>query len=87
MHIGKALKDAGYASMFIGKYFNRNSSFSATEWQRHGDGWTYLDVIKASNGDYFDYTVHTKTGNVHYDEALDRDGGRARQASFQSDPR
>ena len=68
MHIGKALKDAGYASMFIGKYFNRNSGFTAAEWQRHGEGWTYLDVIKASNGDYFDYTVHTKTGNIHYDK-------------------
>ena len=68
MHIGKALKGAGYATMFIGKYMNNNKYLTDEQWIRHGRGWTHLDVIKGVNGDYLGYTVHTKTGNVRYDD-------------------
>lgn len=66
VHMGQALKDAGYATMLIGKYMNRNSQLTAEEWAQHGEGWTYLDAIRAWNADFWDYTVHTKTGNVYY---------------------
>jgi hypothetical protein len=66
MHIGKALKLAGYTTMFIGKYLNRNNYLSEEQWNQHGRGWTYLDAIKGANGAFYDYTVHTKTGNVTY---------------------
>ena len=68
MHIGKALKRAGYASMFIGKYLNLNRYLTAAEWVEHGRGWRYLDAIKGTNGAFYDYNVHTKTGNVHYED-------------------
>ena len=60
------MKDAGYASMYIGKYLNKNNRLSAAQWTQHGAGWTYLDAIKGWNGAFYDYTVHTKTGNVRY---------------------
>ncbi len=66
MNIGKAMKDAGYASMYIGKYLNKNNRLSAAQWTQHGAGWTYLDAIKGWNGAFYNYTVHTKTGNVRY---------------------
>ena len=66
MHIGQALLDAGYATMFVGKYLNRNSPFTAADWKANGAGWTYLDVVRGWNGQYFNYTVHTKTGSVRY---------------------
>ena len=65
-HIGLELKRQGYATMLVGKYLNRDDSLSATQWTAHGRGWTYLDVIKGINGDFFDYTVHTKTGDIRY---------------------
>ena len=61
-HIGKAMKDAGYASMFIGKYFNRADTFTADQWQQHGAGWTQLDVLKTHNGGFLDFPLHTKQG-------------------------
>jgi N-acetylglucosamine-6-sulfatase len=62
VHIGKSLKDAGYASMFIGKYLNRNDDLTPEQWAAHDAGWTQLDVIKGVNGDFWGYDLHTKTG-------------------------
>ena len=64
MHVGKALKDAGYATMWIGKYLNNVDAYSEADWQRDGEGWTYLDAIDAQNGVYTDYRLHTKTGTI-----------------------
>lgn len=66
VHIGKALKDVGYSTMYIGKYLNLNSSLSPDEWQSHGAGWTYLDAIYGVNGAFNNYTLHTKTGNLAF---------------------
>ena len=66
MHIGKALKDAGYATMFIGKYLNNVNQYSPEDWTRDGKGWTYLDVTNGRNGDFKKYTVQTKTGSIRY---------------------
>ena len=66
VHIGKALKDVGYSTMYIGKYLNLNSSLSPDEWQSHGAGWTYLDAIYGVNGAFNNYTLHTKTGNIAF---------------------
>jgi len=65
-HIGKALKDAGYATMFIGKYLNNVNAYSPADWTRDGQGWTYLDVINGRNGDFVKYWLHTKTGSTFY---------------------
>ncbi len=43
MHIGKALKDAGYATMFIGKYLNNVNAYSQATGPataRAGPTWT-----------------------------------------------
>jgi len=61
-HIGKAMQDAGYASMFIGKYLNRNDLLTPEQWLEHDAGWTQLDVTKGTNGAFKDYMVHTKQG-------------------------
>ena len=64
MHIGKALKNAGYATMFLGKYLNNVNAYSPADWTRDGTGWTYLDVINGRNGDFTKYWLHTKTGST-----------------------
>jgi N-acetylglucosamine-6-sulfatase len=65
MHIGKALKNAGYATMFLGKYLNNVNAYSRADWTRDGAGWTYLDVINGRNGDFTKYWLHTKTGSTY----------------------
>ena len=67
-HIGKSLKSAGYTTMFLGKYMNKNKFLTPRQWARHGKGWTYFDVIMGTGGDYLGYTIHTKAGDVRYDE-------------------
>ncbi len=66
VHLGKAMKNAGYASMFIGKYLNRNVFLTLDQWQEHDAGWTQLDVFKGVNGYFNDYTLHTKTGDLAF---------------------
>jgi arylsulfatase A-like enzyme len=66
MHIGAALKAAGYATMFIGKYFNLDNKLTDQQWVQHGAGWTYLDAVEGINGKFYNYTVHTKEGDVKY---------------------
>jgi N-acetylglucosamine-6-sulfatase len=61
-HIGKAMKDAGYASMFIGKYLNRNSDLTPEQWLQHDAGWSVLDVTKGTNGAFMNFPLHTKEG-------------------------
>ncbi len=87
-HIGRAMKRAGYASMFIGKYLNKNSYLTTAQWQAHGAGWTHLDVIKGYNGQYYGYKVWTKTGMVRYDEdhSTRMVGERAVARMRQTDP-
>jgi N-acetylglucosamine-6-sulfatase len=64
--IATELKGEGYATMWVGKYLNWDNHLGPTAWQAHGQGWTYLDAISGPNGDFYGYTVHTKTGNVRY---------------------
>lgn len=66
MHIGKALGDAGYTTVYIGKYLNLNNRLTPRQWVQHGAGWTYLDAIVGANGAYYDYTVQTKQGLIPY---------------------
>jgi len=86
-HIGKAMQDAGYASMYIGKYLNGNSSLSPQQWLEHDAGWTQLDVIKGVNGSFNNFTWHTKQGesqvnNVHSTQMV----ANAAVARFQQTP-
>ncbi len=67
MHVGSAMEGAGYSSMFIGKYMNRASALTDSEWTRHGAGWTHLDVIDGVNGAYNKYALHTKTGDIKHE--------------------
>ena len=62
VHIGKSMLEAGYASMYIGKYLNRDSDLTPEQWAAHDAGWTDLDVIDGINGDFYNYLLHTKTG-------------------------
>jgi N-acetylglucosamine-6-sulfatase len=64
--IARELKGEGYATMWVGKYLNWDNHLGPTAWKAHGQGWTYLDAISGPNGDFYGYTVHTKTGSVHY---------------------
>ncbi len=61
VHIGRAMMDAGYASMYIGKYLNNNVELTSEQWAEHDAGWTQLDVIKGINGSFYNYMLHTKT--------------------------
>lgn len=65
VHIGKSMKDAGYASMFIGKYLNNNDQLTEAEWLAHQAGWTQLDAIYGVNGDYFGFDLKTKQSMTH----------------------
>lgn len=65
MHVGRQLKAAGYASMFIGKYMNRNETLSSSQWLDHQAGWTALDAIYGKPT-FEDYVVRTKEGDVPY---------------------
>ena len=67
-HIGSALKDAGYTTMWAGKYMNRTNDLNEAAWADHGAGWSYFDAIDSFNGGFYDYVVHTKTGSVAYPE-------------------
>ena len=62
MHVGKQLQGAGYSTMFIGKYMNRDSDLTPERWLEHEAGWTNMDVISGINGAFYHYTLHTKTG-------------------------
>jgi N-acetylglucosamine-6-sulfatase len=66
MHIGRALGDAGYATMYLGKYLNRADLLSADEWATHAAGWTNFDVTKGANGQFYDYTLYTKEGDIPF---------------------
>ncbi len=66
VHIGKSLKDAGYATMFIGKYLNNNRNLTAAEWQAHDAGWTQLDVYNGINGYFNNYLLHTRQGDIKF---------------------
>jgi N-acetylglucosamine-6-sulfatase len=72
-HLGRAMRRAGYASFWIGKYFNGTERFDAAQWARHSAGWTEFDVLirggpsTGSNSDYFNnYQLVTKQGAKRY---------------------
>ena len=67
-HIGKAMKDAGYASFFIGKYLNMPEKLTRAQWLEHDAGWTQLDVLRTRNGGFFDYPLHTKQGTFNVND-------------------
>jgi arylsulfatase A-like enzyme len=69
-HVGRALKESGYDTMWIGKYMNHPDRLSAADWNRHAAGWTQLDVFRNSAFDdaakyYYDYTLYTKDDPDH----------------------
>lgn len=66
MHVGKQLRDAGYASMWIGKYLNNNDKLTPAQWLAHQAGWTVLDAIYGTNGEFDSFTLKTKEGRVAY---------------------
>lgn len=43
-HVGRALKETGYDTMWIGKYMNHPDRLSAADWSRHASGWTQLST-------------------------------------------
>jgi arylsulfatase A-like enzyme len=68
-HIGHALRESGYDTFMIGKYYNLADKLSSADWSRHSAGWTQMDVFRkagTSSANYFDYTLFTKQGPVRY---------------------
>lgn len=63
--IGKAMLGAGYSTMFIGKYLNRDNFLTPEQWAEHDANWTVLDAISGINGAYYNYDLHTKEGTTH----------------------
>src|SRR3954453_81833 len=63
--IGKAMLGAGYSSMFIGKYLNRDNFLTDEQWAQHDANWTVLDAISGINGAFYNYDLHTKEGTSH----------------------
>ncbi|MEA2676875.1 MAG: hypothetical protein QOJ81_1016 [Chloroflexota bacterium] len=64
--VAGALKDAGYSTIWIGKYMNRNQWLSPDGWAAHMAPWSVFD---ATYGDpeYYDFTMRTKdAGDIHY---------------------
>lgn len=66
VHIGQAMRDAGYSSMFIGKYMNKANKLSAADWAAHDAGWTELDVMNSVNGLFYNYPLHTRQGELRF---------------------
>jgi arylsulfatase A-like enzyme len=62
------LTRAGYTTMWIGKYMNRNSWLSDTGWAAHMAQWSVFDGIFGLNGGaYYDYKIRTKDhGDIAY---------------------
>jgi N-acetylglucosamine-6-sulfatase len=61
------LKDAGYSTMWIGKYMNFNNKLSTAGWAAHMAPWSVFDGIYGVNGAFYDYTVRTKDqGDIKY---------------------
>ncbi|MEP7359967.1 MAG: sulfatase-like hydrolase/transferase [Chloroflexota bacterium] len=59
--VPKELQGAGYSTMWIGKYMNRNSYLSPAGWAAHMDPWDVFDGIYGLNGgDFYNYTLRTK---------------------------
>ncbi len=59
--VASELKDAGYSTMWIGKYMNRNTFLSPAGWAAHLAPWTVFDGIYGLNGgEYYDYVLRTK---------------------------
>lgn len=64
------LTKAGYTTMWIGKYMNRNSWLSDAGWAAHMAPWSVFDGIFGLNGGaYYDYRVRTKDqGDIEYSD-------------------
>lgn len=69
-HIGRALKDVGYETMLIGKYFNHPNYLTAAQWATAAAGWTHLDAIRTASDPtfnyFYNYTLFTKQGNLAF---------------------
>lgn len=69
--IGSELQDAGYHTIFVGKYLNGlRSDVPRRRMGDHAAGWDAFDVIYEDNGQYRDYDLWTRDGM----RRLGRDG-------------
>lgn len=65
------LTGAGYTTMWIGKYMNRNAYLSPQGWAAHMAPWSVFDGIYLGDHEqpFYDYTVRTKdAGDIDYGE-------------------
>ncbi len=60
-HLGRAMHDAGYTSIWAGKYLNRPYTLSPNAWAPHYAAWDRLDVTFGTNN-----RVQTRTGNLYF---------------------
>ena len=64
--VANELQGAGYTTMWIGKYLNRNNFLSPVDWTANMAPWSVFDGIYGLNGDFYNYTLRTKDhGDIH----------------------
>ncbi len=60
------LKNAGYTTIWVGKYMNRNQWLSPEGWAAHMAPWTNFDAMYG-DATFYDFTMRTKdSGDIHY---------------------
>jgi N-acetylglucosamine-6-sulfatase len=65
--IGSELGEAGYRTLYVGKYLNDlRSGIPRSKVRDHAAAWDAFDVIYEDNGRYQDYDMWTRDGMVHY---------------------
>lgn len=65
--IGSELQEAGYQTMFVGKYLNGlRSEVPDHRMLDHATGWDAFDVIYEDNGQYLGYDLWTRNGMLHF---------------------
>ena len=66
--VATELKGAGYTTIWIGKYMNRDIFLSDAGWAAHMAPWSVFDGIYGLNGgNFYDYTLRTKDqGDIVY---------------------
>jgi N-acetylglucosamine-6-sulfatase len=65
--LGTEVQDAGYETMYVGKYLNGlRSEAPGHKVRPYAQGWDVFDVIDEDNGEYLDYDLWTRDGVRHY---------------------
>ncbi len=65
--VATELREAGYQTMFVGKYLNQlRSEVKPRGLRRHAQSWDEFDIIYENNGKYYNYDLWTPEGRQQY---------------------